>query len=98
LQAEANRNFGARYEAQIGLERAGSVEVKTLKKSRALQSYKLGRCTDVTFIPNHAGGRVVFHENHALIAACHGSSKTQNFEDALAHAQGGEPLACAAPE
>src|SRR4029434_8346534 len=32
LQAKASRNFRARYDAQIGLERVGSVEVKTLKK------------------------------------------------------------------
>jgi hypothetical protein len=45
LQAEANRNFGARHGAQVGLERAGSVEVKTLKRLQALQSSKSGRCT-----------------------------------------------------
>src|SRR5882724_13671666 len=31
LYTEANRNVRARYQARIGLERAGSVEVKTLK-------------------------------------------------------------------
>src|SRR4029453_10330344 len=98
LQAKASRNFGARYEAQIGLERAGSVEVKTLKRLQALQSYKPGCCNDVPFVTNHERGWVVFHKNHAFIVACHGSSKTQNVEDALAHAPGGKPLACAAPE
>jgi len=29
------------------------------------------------------------------VNACHGSPETQNFEDALAHAQSGKPLACA---
>jgi hypothetical protein len=98
LQAEANRDFGARRGAQIGLERVGSVEVKTLKKLQALQSYKSGRRNDATFVTSYAGGRVVFHKNHAFVAACHGSSKTQNVKDALAHPKGGEPLACAAPE
>jgi hypothetical protein len=41
---------------------------------------------------------IVFAQIHAFLAALHGSSKTQNIEDALAHAQGGQPLACAAPE
>jgi hypothetical protein len=37
--------------------------------------------------------QIVFHKNCAFIAACHGSSKTQNVKDALAHPQGGQPLA-----
>jgi len=29
----------------------------------------------------------------ALVAACHGSPKTQNIKDAIAHAESGKPLA-----
>src|SRR3989454_12319733 len=56
LQAKTNRNCQTRYETRIGLERAGSVKVKTLKKLHALQGYKLGCCNDVTFVTNHADG------------------------------------------
>ncbi len=52
---------------------------------------------DVTFLTNYAGG-VVFLQKRAFIAACHGSSKTKDFEDAITHAQGGEPMARAAIE
>jgi hypothetical protein len=31
--------------------------------------------------------------NDALVSACHGSPKTQNIKDAIAHAQSGKPLA-----
>jgi hypothetical protein len=41
---------------------------------------------------------VVFPSEYAFVAACHGSPKTQNIEDAVTHAQGGEPLACSASE
>jgi len=41
---------------------------------------------------------IVFAQIHAFLAALHGSSKTQNIEDALADAQSGEPVACPTPE
>jgi hypothetical protein len=56
LQAEANRNFRGRYQAQIGLECAGSVEVKTLKELQPLQSYKSGCWNDVAFATHNAAG------------------------------------------
>jgi len=34
----------------------------------------------------------------ALVMRTHGSSKTQNIQDAVTHAQSGEPLACSASE
>jgi hypothetical protein len=46
-------------------------------------------------LPAHG---IVFSQNHALIAGSHGSSETQDFEDAAAHAQGRKPLAPAAVE
>ena len=46
---------------------------------------------------NYAGS-VVFLQKRAFIAACHGSSKTKDLEDAITHAQGGQPLARAAVE
>jgi hypothetical protein len=85
LQAEASRDFGARYDAQIGLERPGSAQAEALKRP--------------SFPLQHSDASTLFScSNHAFIAISHGSSKTQNVEDARAHAQGGEPLACAAPE
>jgi hypothetical protein len=36
---------------------------------------------------------IVFFSKYAFIAACHGSPKTQNIKDAIAHAQSGKPLA-----
>jgi hypothetical protein len=41
---------------------------------------------------------VVFSANDALVSACHGSSKTQNIEDAIAHAESSKPLARLAAE
>jgi|SRR5947209_7978864 len=41
---------------------------------------------------------IVFCRNGAYMAARHGSSKTQNFKDAVAHAQSGEPLASPAAD
>ena len=41
---------------------------------------------------------IVFWCSYALVSACHGSSKTQNIKDAIAHAQSGEPLARLAAE
>jgi len=32
------------------------------------------------------------------MTACHGSPKTQNIQDAIAHAQSGTPLACSASQ
>ncbi len=88
LQAEANRNFRGRYKAQIGLECAGSAQAQGLK-CRSVRNVLVSRFNASTLFSS---------SNHAFIAACHGSSKTQNVEEALAHAQGREPLACAAPE
>jgi hypothetical protein len=31
--------------------------------------------------------------NDALVSACHGSTKTENIKDAVAHAESREPLA-----
>ncbi len=58
------------------------------------------RCNDVTFVTVYCLRRlrVVFDTNRAFIAACHGSTKTQNIENAAAHAPSGEPLACSAPK
>ena len=36
--------------------------------------------------------------NCALVATCHGSPKTQNIQDAIAHAQSRKPLACSASQ
>jgi hypothetical protein len=36
---------------------------------------------------------VVISTNDALVSACHGSSKTQNIKNAIAHAESGKPLA-----
>jgi len=36
--------------------------------------------------------------NDALVSACHGSPKTQNIKDAIAHAESGKPLARIAAE
>jgi hypothetical protein len=36
---------------------------------------------------------VVIPTNDALVSACHGSSKTQNIKNAIAHAKSGKPLA-----
>jgi hypothetical protein len=36
---------------------------------------------------------VVFFFKYAFVAACHGSPKTQNIKDAIAHAESGKPLA-----
>ena len=41
---------------------------------------------------------VVNPTNDALISACHGSPKTQNIKDAIAHAESGKPLARLAAE
>ncbi len=41
---------------------------------------------------------VVFSFKYAFITACHGSSKTQNIQNAITHAQSGKPLACGAAE
>jgi len=41
---------------------------------------------------------VVFFSLHALVTACHGSPETQNIQDAIAHAQSGEPVACSASQ
>src|SRR6058998_2735805 len=58
------------------------------------------RCNGVTLVIVYGlrRRRVVFDTNRAFIAACHGSPKTQNIENAAAHAQSGEPLACSAPK
>ena len=36
---------------------------------------------------------IVFLSKYALVSACHGSPKTQNIKDAIAHAESGKPLA-----
>jgi hypothetical protein len=36
---------------------------------------------------------VVIPTNDALVSACHGSPKTQNIKNAIAHAKSGKPLA-----
>jgi hypothetical protein len=36
---------------------------------------------------------IVFWCSYALVSACHGSPKTQNIKDAIAHAESGKPLA-----
>ena len=36
---------------------------------------------------------IVFFFKYALVSACHGSPKTQNIKDAIAHAESGKPLA-----
>jgi hypothetical protein len=36
---------------------------------------------------------VVIPTNDALVNACHGSPKTQDIKDAIAHAESGKPLA-----
>src|SRR5881396_3148585 len=41
---------------------------------------------------------VVFFFKYAFIAACHGSPKTQNIQNAVTHAQSGQPLACRAAQ
>ena len=41
---------------------------------------------------------VVFLEFPAFVVGSYGSPKTQNLEDAIAHAQGGQPLARAAAD
>jgi hypothetical protein len=33
-----------------------------------------------------------------LVSVCHGSPKTQNIKDAIAHAESGKPLACGAAQ
>ena len=41
---------------------------------------------------------IVFLFKYAFVAACHGSPKTQNIKDAIAHAESGKPLARVAAE
>jgi hypothetical protein len=36
---------------------------------------------------------IVFWCSYAYVSACHGSPKTQNIKDAIAHAESGKPLA-----
>jgi hypothetical protein len=38
--------------------------------------------------------RLSFHKKLLSFTPHHGSSQTKNFEDAVAHAQGSQPLAC----
>jgi len=96
LQGETGQDYRAADEAEVGLERAGSIEAKTLKRG-TVGGLKRPRFNALT-VKRITQVVVVIPTNDASVTACYGSPKTQNIQDALTHAQSSEPLARCASE
>jgi len=91
----ANHPLEDRDASRLLIYKKGKIEQSSFKK---IADYLPERSLLIFNNTKVIEARLVFQKRGALVTRTHGSSKTQNVEDALAHPQGGEPLACAALE